>query len=129
MSIPTMLSPHFRRSECACHCCGRIGSYGENLKVLLGKLEALWAYILQKYWQDLSINITCLYRCPKHNAEVGGVENSYHTRDMAADIWVKDMSTAKLAKAAEEVGFGGIGIYESGFVHVDIGLPGRRWKE
>lgn len=30
--------------------------------------------------------MTCGYRSPEHNAEIGGVPNSAHTKGMAADI-------------------------------------------
>jgi hypothetical protein len=32
------------------------------------------------------IVITCGYRSPEHNAEIGGVPNSAHTKGMAVDI-------------------------------------------
>jgi zinc D-Ala-D-Ala carboxypeptidase len=32
------------------------------------------------------IVLTCGYRSPEHNAEIGGVPNSAHTKGMAADI-------------------------------------------
>ncbi len=32
------------------------------------------------------IELTCGYRSPEHNAEIGGVQNSAHTKGMAADV-------------------------------------------
>lgn len=32
------------------------------------------------------MELTCGYRSPDHNAEIGGVPNSAHTKGMAADI-------------------------------------------
>lgn len=32
------------------------------------------------------IELTCGYRSPEHNAEIGGVPDSAHTKGMAADI-------------------------------------------
>lgn len=32
------------------------------------------------------INITCGYRSPEHNAEIGGVPNSAHTKGLAVDL-------------------------------------------
>ena len=118
-----MLSKHFSRAEVACHHCGRVGKYPERLQKLLAKLEALREAV------GKPIDLTCAYRCPEHNAAVGGVPNSYHTQDMAADIYVTGMDVETLARLAEGVGFGGVGRYfGQGFVHVDIG-PHARWIE
>lgn len=35
---------------------------------------------------DGPIYLTCGYRSPEHNAEIGGVPNSAHTKGMAADV-------------------------------------------
>ena len=123
MSKEFKFTPHFPREDVACHCCGKIGPYPETLRRLLDKLEKLRHYI-----GDRPINVTCMYRCPKHNrsAEVGSFPGSPHELDQAADIWVDGMSVEQLARAAEEVGFGGVGRYAN-FVHVDVGAPGRRW--
>ena len=43
---------------------------------------------IREKWQS-PIYITSGYRCPLLNKKVGGVENSYHTRGMAADITAK----------------------------------------
>ena len=40
---------------------------------------------IRERWQS-PIYITSGYRCPALNRKVGGVEGSYHTRGMAADI-------------------------------------------
>ncbi len=119
------LSAHFAKEELVCRCCGRIGGYPENLKRLLAALERLRALVGRK------IIVTCAYRCPKHNEEVGGVQNSYHTQCLAADIWVEGMNISKLAILAEEAGFKGIGRYfGQSFVHVDLGSKEvRRWDE
>ena len=44
---------------------------------------------IREKWQS-PIYITSGYRCPALNEEVGGVEGSYHTRGMAADITATD---------------------------------------
>lgn len=75
------------------------------------------------------IRFTCAYRCPEHNAEVGGVPNSEHLRGVACDCYAIGLSSTQLAAQAEKVGFGGIGLYISkGFVHLDNG-PYGRWTE
>ena len=45
---------------------------------------------IREKWQS-PIYITSGYRCPALNKKVGGVENSYHTRGMAADITAKSV--------------------------------------
>lgn len=123
------LSKHFTREQLQCRCCGNIGPYPENLKKLIEKLEELWQAVKDKYKKPYEIHFNCAYRCPKHNAEVGGVSNSYHTQDMAADIWIQEADVDSLANLARKVGFGGIGrYYAKEFVHVDVG-PVREWEE
>ena len=54
-------------------------------------------------------------------------KNSYHTRGQAADIYLPEIKTAALRKAAYELKIGGIGYYpKRGFVHIDVG-PVRYW--
>ena len=66
------------------------------------------------------------YRCPIHNANIGGVKNSQHVLGKAFDIPIKGKMTRKtIHKVAKEAGFTGFGDYNS-FVHIDIGRK-RYW--
>lgn len=113
------LSEHFLEEEFACRCCGRVLVHPE----LVQKLEAL------RRMAGGPVVVTSGYRCPDHNKAVGGARNSYHTRGMAADIWVYAISPQQLAEMAEEVGFDGIGVYPvQGFVHVDVRGYRVRWE-
>jgi len=115
MAKKEMLSAHFSRDEMACRCCGKIGGYSENLKKLLICLERLRELV------GGSLNVTSGYRCPGHNADVGGMPNSYHLKDMAADLSSPGYPLEKLAKLAQSAGFKGIVIEEDqGIVHCDI---------
>lgn len=70
-----------------------------------------------------AVYVNSAYRCPVHNAYVGGASSSYHMKGMAADIRTNVMTPTQLAKLAQTLGFTGIGMYNgpSGkFVHVDI---------
>ncbi len=51
--------------------------------------------------------LTCGYRTPEHNAEIGGVPNSAHTKGMAADLRapVDPFQREKLAWALGAAGF------------------------
>ena len=80
--------------------------------------------MLQALRQKLgsAIVITSGYRCPSYNRAVGGAENSFHTKGMAADFYVPgtELTIVELADLCESWGFGGVGAYvEQGFVHVD----------
>ena len=103
-----------------CKCCGQ---HFYNI-YLIAKLNYLLDLVREKYHKELAIN--SVYRCPAHNAKVGGVFNSYHVRGMAADVTVEGVDPNELAALAETVGFNGIGIYKT-FVHVDIRETPARW--
>lgn len=110
------LTENFNLREFQCACCGQV------------KLHPLLVYQLQLLRERIGkpILVNSGYRCPKHNAAVGGAPQSYHLRGMAADIQVSGISAPRLAAWAETLGFGGIGTYP-GFVHVDL-RPGKgRW--
>lgn len=58
------------------------------------------------------------YRTKAHNAKVGGVKNSSHTRGYAIDIATTTATQPKIIAALRSAGFRRIGIYKS-FVHAD----------
>lgn len=74
------------------------------------------------------ININSAYRTLSHNSKptVGGQRRSPHMAGLAADIKCPDVSPAEVAKAAESVGFRGIGLYDT-FVHVDVAARRSCW--
>ncbi|HJQ57705.1 MAG TPA: DUF882 domain-containing protein [Vineibacter sp.] len=53
-------------------------------------------------------------------------ENSQHVAGKAVDFTVAGIAASKLGEIAHRCGAGGIGVYRSGFVHVDTG-PQRQW--
>lgn len=64
--------------------------------------------------------ITSGYRCPLHNANVGGVPGSSHTKGVAVDIKCSNNNHRfKLVAALIDAGFTRIGIANT-FVHVDL---------
>lgn len=110
-------SPHFSREELACRCCGELPENGVSVALIDG-LEWLRAEVGP-------INVSCAYRCPKHNRDVGGVDNSQHVLGIAADIWSDNVSTRELAELAE-FRFDGVGrYYDQAFVHVDMRADGN----
>ncbi len=59
------------------------------------------------------------YRTIEHNAAVGGVPDSAHTRGWAADIAARTLEQKiRIVRAARSVGFNRFGIYDT-FVHLD----------
>lgn len=108
-----MLSEHFSESEMSCHCCGQLPEGGMSQKLLDG-LEELRRKV------GLPIHVTNGYRCPSHNAEVGGVSNSQHVQGCAADIYVDGVGVYELAVMCRQI-FDGVGeYYGQEFVHVDM---------
>jgi len=108
------MSKYFTEAEEVCKCCGQLPENGMS-DVLLSKLDEL------RELAGEPIHISCMYRCPKHNAEVGGVPNSQHVDGTAADIYCDGLTVDELADLAVKVGFDGIGrYYDSQFVHVDV---------
>lgn len=112
------LSPHFDSKEFACKCgCG----FDKPDPELIEKLEKLRAVCNT----PLVINSGC--RCKKHNAKVGGKPSSQHLLGKAADVRLpKGMDANVLAKYAEDIGFNGIGKYDT-FVHVDVRQKKSYW--
>src|ERR1700751_3960075 len=114
------LSAHFSRSELQCRCCGRLQIDSR----LLDGLEKLRAQA------GAPVVIHAGYRCPEHNAAVGGVPHSEHTLGLAADTALPGVSLQRMYELALEVpqfAHGGIGVYDGGFLHVDVREHRARW--
>jgi uncharacterized protein YcbK (DUF882 family) len=114
------LSAHFSRGELQCRCCGRLQIDSR----LLDGLEKLRAQA------GTPVVIHAGYRCPEHNAAVGGLPHSEHTLGLAADIALPGLSLQRMYELALEVpqfAHGGIGVYDEGFLHVDVREHRARW--
>ena len=109
------LSEHFSKSEAACSCgCGYGTRDGDVKPEILDLLERM----REEYGRPMHINSWC--RCAQHNAAVGGVHNSAHTRGTAADIrCTSGANRRKLMDLAVMSYASGIGIART-FVHVDV---------
>ena len=108
------LSAHFDSSEFTCHHCGSIGN-GIN-PALIRELEKLRAIVKKP------LHVNSGYRCPVHNAAVGGVPLSQHKLGNAADIAVPEgMSFEEFRRACNQCDFDAIGLYpDSWFIHLDV---------
>ncbi|MGH9439242.1 MAG: YcbK family protein [Terriglobia bacterium] len=120
-------SPHFAREELECRCgCGKaLIDPG-----LVDALENLRERV------NVPIIIDDGYRCERHNAAVGGVPGSTHTRGLAADLRIEGQSLKVMYHSAlliDAFTFGGIGAYtgEDGThprLHCDVRENGpKRW--
>lgn len=105
------ITPNFKSEEFTCKCgCGqnKINErFVERLQILRNKI-------------GVPVNVTSGYRCPTHSVRVGGSYNDAHTVGIAADIYANGLTSVQLARVAEDLGFGGIGIIDDKCVHVDI---------
>jgi uncharacterized protein YcbK (DUF882 family) len=114
------LSEHFSTSEMECHHCGRCSISG----ALITALEALRALGPEP------IIVNDGYRCPEHNAAVGGVPDSEHVQGIAADIRIQGLSLQEMydrAVRVQDFAEGGIGVYDGNFIHVDVRQRLARW--
>lgn len=131
------ISDHFNLREFSCkgdNCCN--GATAVHFPLVRG-LENLRELVLKKNTSG-RVQLNCGYRCPKHNAEVGGVKTSEHMQGCAADINAPatGLSVEELFHLCEQVPeFIRIGKYPThGFVHVSSiqsSVPGapNRWTK
>lgn len=117
------MSKYYEESDFTCNCCDSLPDGGMNPR-LIELLDNMSEQCGEK------LEISCAYRCPAHNEEVGGVENSQHVLGNAADVLCpENMTVDELAELAEECGADGIGTYyDDEFVHVDVRGYEARWE-
>lgn len=125
--------PHFRWDELRCRGCDGSCRHARGGRPLvnvteraLDRLEALRRAV------GRPLHIASASRCPLHNARVGGAPLSQHraTDSLAScafDILLSTVPRSVLVAAAEEAGFGGIGVNYRSFVHVDDRGYRARW--
>lgn len=106
------LTEHFNLREFQCKHCGQ------------AKISYKLVSMLEALRQELGVPfvITSGYRCPNHNANVGGAKNSFHVQGLACDIACpKGWTVEAFTKKCLEHGFTGVGAYPAqNFVHVDV---------
>ena len=108
-------SAHFRMDEYACDCAGYCDGWPAEMDPdLLEKIEALRCVF------ERPIIITSGVRCERRNAEVGGIENSWHLTGHAADLYCPGVPYDEVAAAARALGLGVIEYPDRQFDHVEI---------
>ena len=120
MSNNPHLSPHFRRQEFTCNHCGKLPQ--DPPAKLLEWLEAVRTHF------NAPTVIRSGYRCPTHNANVGGARNSRHVIGDAADIAVSGVQAHKVHAFLKRLigNTGGLGRYTT-FTHIDTRTTKARW--
>lgn len=104
----------FQFKEITCKCCGGFW-FDENVSKFLDNLMA-FAY---SDWK-LLLKTTNLHRCVEHNKEIGGASASPHLKSVGCDIYPDSGQLINLFVRAGSSGlFNGVGVYDSGIVHVD----------
>lgn len=116
----TVLTPHFKVREFACHDGTDTIFISQELVEVLEQIRA--------HFQKAVI-VCSGYRTEAHNQKNGGATYSQHKYGTAADIQVAGVTPAAVASYAETLlpNRGGIGIYST-FTHVDVRAVKSRWK-
>lgn len=109
-----MASAHFAMAEYACDCDGYCDGWPSPMdEALLERIEVLRESL------GAPVIITSGVRCPRRNAEVGGIEYSRHLSGHAADLYCPSVSIETVAQIAGSLGLTVIPYYDQGFIHVE----------
>ena len=115
-----MHTKNFRDDEFVCRC-GHCQWSHAVTGLVAGELMAALQSVRDRYGGP--VRVTSGRRCPRHNHEVGGVSNSYHTRGLAADIAADDMRRLLWACVLQdELSY--IEAHDT-YIHVDVGRTRR----
>ena len=115
------LSKDFSVKEMACPDCGQCKVTPE----LVNALQAL------RDLANVPIHVDSGYRCPERNAADHGASHSQHLLGQAADIRIDGLNEQQMYVLACEIpafNNGGIGLYDGGFIHVDVRATRARWS-
>ncbi len=108
------------------------GTYVTSSKVNALCLSPTLRYVIWEFegYFGKKIVMNSGYRTPWHNASVGGAENSYHMKCMAADFFIPGVPKEKLiAFAKRNRLIGGLGCYPGRkFIHIDVRDVPRSYK-
>ena len=105
------ITEHFRLREFECSCCHCVRLYPQ----LVRRLEAV-----REQWGKPMI-ISSGYRCPPHNARVGGAARSLHMEGRAADVIVPFNEQAAVEVFARRAGFTQVIAYgKRNFMHFGL---------
>jgi zinc D-Ala-D-Ala carboxypeptidase len=104
----------FTADEFACKC-GECGGRMEMRLDFMSSLQQIRTYL------GIPMVITSGFRCELHSAEKKKAKPGSHRQGRAADIVVPSSNRFDLVYAAMDFGMVGVGISDTGFVHLDNG--------
>lgn len=115
------ISGHIMLSEYRCPCCGVVPYDTESI----AHRELFEAYETIRTTLNRPLRINSGYRCPKHNADIGGEPLSIHLFGLALDIDAKDVAEVDSLAATVNLISPSLrmGIYKKAatFIHIDAG--------
>lgn len=121
--MATRISENFLAEEFTCNHCGKSSPRGTPPS-LLAILEDI-----RIHFNDSGVVVMSGYRCPEHNARVGGAKHSQHLLGTAADIRVVGASPQQVQAYLHKkypMKYG-IGSYQT-FTHIDVRKGYARWR-
>jgi uncharacterized protein YcbK (DUF882 family) len=104
-----------------------VANSGVNTFCLVPNLRlAIWS--IESFFRKRVV-VSSGYRDPWHNADVGGKDDSYHMKCMAADLFIPGVDKSRLiAYAYRNPLIGGLGCYPGRvFIHIDVRQRPRGW--
>lgn len=114
------MTKHFKEHEFGCRHCGEV----ENLST---ELLAVLELVRLKFGKP--VTVTSGYRCKVHNDNVGSTDASQHRLGTAADIVISGVAPHTIFNYLDDTfpNQYGLGLYSSGFVHIDVRSKKARW--
>lgn len=105
--------PHFSASELMCPCCG-VGADKMSPNMLRMAEE------IREENGDKPMIVSSAYRCPKHNAEVGGVSNSHHLYGQAMDVHINGVPASTIVAQAKRRGSPDAYAMNANWAHISV---------
>lgn len=108
---------YLTNSEFKCRC-----NYPECNVTLISQ-DLIESFFRLRNMLGLPLIVNSGFRCVRHNEEVGGVDNSDHTKGCAIDVSLQNLRekypTEEIVNYAKQCGFNFIKIYPS-FLHLAV---------
>lgn len=112
--INTYLSPHFSSKEFDCKCRNATCQDYQLDRKLIDVLEQVREHF------NTAVMVTSGYRCPAHNAQIGGAKASFHMLGKAVDFVVKNKTITEVFEYLDQLYPQSLGLIdERSWVHLD----------
>lgn len=124
------VSKYFTRQELECPCCHQLATETgaisrDDFIIFLDKLDEL------REACGFALVGSSSYRCPIHNAAIGGAAKSRHLVGDAIDIAIRGEQAYTLLSNAFRLGWTGVGVNQKGegrFIHLDLRNTKTVWS-